>query len=107
MCDLPDDALVQKMLDAAHHVGLVHPAQLCDVPERPCGDREAALHEVEQLAVEVQAAQPAVRDRMGVKTRFLCRGSRKRGYPAIDRAFLGCSRQEWRQKNDGTGIKSF
>ena len=60
--DLADDALVEQPLHARHHLLL---CQLClggDVLVGPRGDREGALHQVEQPAVEV-----VERDRRAVR----------------------------------------
>ena len=51
--DLADDALVEKSLHAAHRLRFVDPGELRHLPVGSGREREAALHEVEQLAVEL------------------------------------------------------
>src|SRR5436305_366404 len=59
--DLADDPLVDQVLDARQHLVLGDARELRDARVRPRLDREAALHEVEQLPVElVQGDRRAV-----------------------------------------------
>ena len=51
--DLADDALVEQVLDALEHLGLVEAGEVRDGLERARVEREAALHQVEQLLVGV------------------------------------------------------
>ena len=51
--DLADDALVEQALHAAHDLLLGDLAELGDALVGPRRDREAALHQVEQPAVDV------------------------------------------------------
>ena len=62
--DLADDALVEQPLDARHHLVLGQPGEAGDMRERPLGEREAALHQVEQLLVRL-----VERDRSAVAAR--------------------------------------
>jgi hypothetical protein len=49
--DLADDPLVEQALDAGQNLVLGHPRRLGDARERIGAQREAALHQVEQLLV--------------------------------------------------------
>ena len=49
--DLADDAPVEQPLDPLHHLRLLEPGQLRDVGERPADEREAPLHQVQELLV--------------------------------------------------------
>ena len=51
--DLADDPLVQQALHAAHHLLLVDLGKRGHVLIGPRRDRKAALHQVQQLAVEI------------------------------------------------------
>jgi hypothetical protein len=65
--DLADDALVDQALGAPEHLLLGHAGRLRDGRERPRGQWEAALQEVEQLLVElVERDRRAVLARAGL-----------------------------------------
>ncbi len=51
--DLTDDALLKQGADALHHLPLCNVGQLRNLPVWTRRDREAALHEVEQPAIEL------------------------------------------------------
>jgi hypothetical protein len=51
--DLADDPLVDQVLDAAHDLVLAHLGRACDARVRARLERESALHEVEELLVEL------------------------------------------------------
>ena len=51
--DLADDPVVEQPLDAAQHLVLGHLGQLGHARERARLEREAALQQVQQLAVEL------------------------------------------------------
>jgi hypothetical protein len=49
--DLADDALVEQVADAFEHLPFREPGELGDRGERARVEREAALHQIEQLLV--------------------------------------------------------
>ena len=51
--DLADDPLVEQPADPCHHLGLGDPGLLSDVRVWTRRDREGALHQVQQPAVEL------------------------------------------------------
>jgi hypothetical protein len=51
--DLPDDALVQQALRAREHLGFGHLRQLGHAQERARLEREPALEQVEEPAVQI------------------------------------------------------
>jgi hypothetical protein len=86
--DLPDDPLVEQAPGARHDLVLGDPGQLPDAQERARLQREAALEQVEQLAVEVvERDRGAVAARADLGGRGGCAGRRHASHPATSLAW--------------------